>query len=184
MNDIMTIIWLYLPMAIANMGPVIANNIPLLKKYDQPLDFHKTFRGKRIFGDHKSIRGILAGTVVGLLVAIAQYIIIRETSWFDRFTLEVDYTSSIVWLMGACLGFGALAGDAVKSFFKRQIGIEPGNSWAPFDQLDFAVGGLLASLPFFIMPLRLYIIGVVLALVLHPIINILGWLLRLQEKPL
>jgi CDP-2,3-bis-(O-geranylgeranyl)-sn-glycerol synthase len=38
------------------------------------------------------------------------------------------------------MAFGALAGDAVKSFFKRQIGIAPGHRWLGPDQLDFIVG--------------------------------------------
>jgi CDP-2,3-bis-(O-geranylgeranyl)-sn-glycerol synthase len=40
------------------------------------------------------------------------------------------------------MGFGALAGDSIKSFFKRRLGFAPGKAWVPFDQLDFIVGGL------------------------------------------
>ncbi len=43
------------------------------------------------------------------------------------------------------LGMGALAGDAVKSFFKRQIGAKPGNMWPPFDQIDFVVGATVTT---------------------------------------
>ena len=38
------------------------------------------------------------------------------------------------------MGLGAGVGDAVKSFFKRRVGIAPGSSWLFFDQLDFFVG--------------------------------------------
>ena len=37
-----------------------------------------------------------------------------------------------------------MAGDSVKSFFKRRLKISPGQQWIPFDQLDFILGGLLA----------------------------------------
>jgi CDP-2,3-bis-(O-geranylgeranyl)-sn-glycerol synthase len=41
------------------------------------------------------------------------------------------------------MGFAALAGDSIKSFFKRRIGIQSGSPWIPFDQLDFVVASLL-----------------------------------------
>ena len=180
---IITILWLFLPMAIANMGPVLAHNIHALRRYDYPLDFHKTFRGKRIFGDHKTIRGIIAGTIVGMLVALIQYIVVSKLGLFESYTYSVDYSRPTVVFMGACIGFGAMAGDAIKSFFKRQMDIAPGKSWVPFDQLDFAVGALIASAPFFHLPLHYYVVGVAITLLLHPTINVIAWLLRLQERP-
>ena len=51
----------------------------------------------------------------------------------------LDYGNCRLWL-GVLMGLGTGIGDAVKSFFKRQIGIAPGASWIGFDQLDFFVG--------------------------------------------
>jgi CDP-2,3-bis-(O-geranylgeranyl)-sn-glycerol synthase len=183
MNDIFTLLWLFLPVGLANMAPVIANNIQLLKRYTQPLDFEKTFRGKRIFGEHKTFRGVFAGVLLGGLVAFLQMIISALFDWPGSLSFGLDYSSFTIVFMGMAMGFGAVAGDAIESFFKRQIGIAPGRSWAPFDQIDFVLGGLLASLPFFVLPLRMYVVGLFLALILHPTINVLAWLLRLQDKP-
>lgn len=183
MNDILTILWLFLPVAGANMGPVIANNISFLKRFNQPLDFGKTFKGKRIFGDHKTIRGIVAGTIMGLLVVLLQSLLVRQASWLEDYSYTVNYKDSLVIIMGLFMGFGAIMGDAIKSFFKRQIGINPGHSWFPFDQTDFVIGGLLASLPFFVLSLEMYILGIFLSLVLHPTFNVLAWIVRLQDKP-
>ena len=166
------------------MGPVLAHNVPYLKKFKTPLDFGKTFRGKRIFGDHKTIRGIVAGMVMGLVTSGIQMLLVQQFSWLSDYNLGVvDYSSPDTLFMGLILGFGAVAGDALKSFFKRQLNIEPGKSWVPFDQIDFFVGGVLASLLFFTLPARLYFIGFFIALVLHPTVNFLSWLLRFQEKP-
>lgn len=182
-NDILTILWVFLPVGLANTGPVTANNITFLKKFSQPLDFGKTFRGKRIFGDHKTIRGIIAGVITGLFVASLQMLIFDAFSWPEDFSAGIDYTSLVVLLMGICMGFGAVAGDAIKSFFKRQVGVAPGKNWVPFDQLDFVVGGLILSLPFVILSLNMYILALMIALIIHPAFNILAWLLRLQDKP-
>lgn len=183
MKDILSIIWIFLPAGIANMSPVIANNIPVLRNLKTPLDFGKTFRGKRIFGDHKTFRGLFAGIIVGLLVAGLQMLLAKLFSWPKDLSLGLDYTSPVILIMGMVLGFGALAGDAIKSFFKRQINIEPGKPWVPFDQLDFLFGAILVSLLFFQLPIRLYVIGLLIGLFLHPTVNIIAWLLRLQDKP-
>ena len=183
MNDILTILWIFLPIGVANTGPVTASKLPFLKKYNQPLDFGKTYRGKRIFGDHKTIRGIIAGGVVGFLTAGLQMLLSDTFSWPQNYSMGLDYGSSIILVMGLFLGFGALIGDAVKSFFKRQIGIAPGRPWVPFDQLDFVIGGAIASLPFIVLPLYMYVLGLFIALVLHPTFNVIAWLLRLQDKP-
>lgn len=183
LKDIVVLLWLFLPVGLANTAPVLARKLPGIKHYNRPVDFGKTFRGKRIFGDHKTIRGIVAGVVMGILVAAFQMVLSTMFEWPGRISSEVDYSSPIVLLMGACMGFGAIAGDTVKSFFKRQIGVEPGKSWVPFDQLDFVLGGLVLSLPFFMLPIETYLLGLVLTLFLHPTFNILAWLIGLQEKP-
>jgi len=183
MDNILTALWIFLPTAFANAAPVIAHNISFLNKFNAPLDFNKTFRGKRIFGDHKTIRGIIAGAVFGLIVAGVQMFISNIFSWPEQYSAGLDYQSPIILLFGFCIGFGAVAGDAIKSFFKRQMSIPPGKSWVPFDQLDFVIGGIIASLPFIILPAIFYPLGIAIALILHPTINVLAWLLRLQDKP-
>ena len=183
MNDILTILWIFLPVGVANTGPVTASRLPFLKKYNQPLDFGKTFMDKRIFGDHKTIRGIIAGGIVGLFTAGLQMLLSDGFSWPENYSMGLDYSSSMILVMGLFMGFGALLGDAIKSFFKRQIGIAPGRPWVPFDQLDFVIGGAVSSLPFIVLPLNMYVLGLLIALVLHPTFNVLAWILRLQDKP-
>ncbi len=182
-TDLLTLLWLILPLVLANMAPVLVRNIPLVKKYDYPLDFHKTFRGKRIFGSHKTIRGLLAGVLFGALTAGLQIIAFKNIPALHNHPFAIDYNSIFAIWFGACLGFGGLAGDAIKSFFKRQIDIPPGKSWVPFDQLDLVVGGGLMSLLFFRLPVHYYLLGIGCALLLHPLFNFISWLLKLQKNP-
>jgi CDP-2,3-bis-(O-geranylgeranyl)-sn-glycerol synthase len=183
-HDIASLIWIFMPVGLANTGPVIANNISILKNFNQPLDFHKTYRGKRIFGDHKTIRGLIAGMTVGMLVIGLQMLLVKVSPALQNYAFDaVNYGSVNTLLVGLAMGFGALAGDVIKSFFKRQMNIDPGKSWVPFDQIDFIVGGALASTFFFTLPANIYLFGLIIGLVLHPAFNILAWLLRLQDKP-
>ena len=183
MDEILFALWFFFPAGIANMAPVFANNIKLIKDFTHPMDMGKKFRGKRVLGDHKTFRGLIAGVIGGLIGACLQMLIGGDSAWLQRISETIDYSSPEVLLIGAALGFGALIGDSVKSFFKRQIGIKPGRGWLPFDQMDFIIGALVFVIPFVTFPFSTYLTILVVWTVLHPIGNIVGWLLKLKPKP-
>lgn len=161
----------FLPAGISNMFPVFTSKIPGLRNWNTPLDFGKSWRGKRIFGKNKTWRGLVSGTVVGTIVATIVY---------GTFT---DLHSELV-LVGAAMSAGALIGDAVESFFKRQRGIPSGNAWFPFDQTDYIIGGLLFTLPFGILPLWLVVWVFAIYFGLHLVSSYIGYLLGLKDKPI
>jgi CDP-2,3-bis-(O-geranylgeranyl)-sn-glycerol synthase len=45
--------------------------------------------------------------------------------------------------LGLLFGVGAMAGDSLKSLFKRRLRIPPGSPWIPADQLDYIAGALV-----------------------------------------
>lgn len=184
MDLILFALWFFAPAGIANSSPVFANKVPLLKKLGMPIDGGKTFRGKRIFGDHKTVRGFIVGIICGFIVAVIQMYLYSKSSWIVDISNSVDYSQPIVLLMGAALGFGALAGDSAKSFIKRQVGIESGKSWFPFDQIDYIVGGLIISLAFTTLSLSEYIAIFLVWFLIHPIATLVGWLLGLKDSPI
>jgi CDP-2,3-bis-(O-geranylgeranyl)-sn-glycerol synthase len=184
MQEILFALWFFAPAGIANSSPVFANKIPLLNKLGMPIDGGKTFRGKRIFGDHKTLRGFIVGTIAGFLVALLQMLLYTNFSWFNELSSSVDYSDPIVLVMGAALGFGALTGDAIKSFFKRQFSVPSGESWFPFDQIDYIVGGLFASAFFVSLALSQYVTITIVWFLIHPIATFIGWLLKLKDSPI
>ena len=171
-QTILFALWFFWPAGSANSAPILANNVPYLKKHNTPLDFGKSFRGKRIFGDHKTWRGLGAGVLNGAIIGFVQWILASNISWIADLTDKIDYTNPNVIIFGAVLGFGALAGDAIKSFFKRQVGKKSGESWFPFDQTDYIIGGLLVSLPFVTLEFTTYIVIILVYALLHPVANI------------
>ncbi|MBR9703121.1 CDP-archaeol synthase, partial [Candidatus Woesearchaeota archaeon] len=44
------------------------------------------------------------------------------------------------WWFGFLAGFGALLGDLVESFIKRQLGFKSGELFFPWDKIDFVIG--------------------------------------------
>ncbi len=173
MNDYIAALLFFLPAGLANMTPPLANKIPILNQWKTPLDFGKTWRGKRLFGNNKTWRGLVSGTIVGGVTAM----IISKLNTNTVVTLAP-------FLVGSLLGLGALMGDAVESFFKRQRGFKPGQSWFPFDQIDYILGGLLIIAPVIRLPLWA---GFTIAIVyfgLHLLTAYLGYLLKLKDSPI
>lgn len=170
--------WLFLPAGIANMAPSLLRRVPIL---GAPMDFGMTFRGKRILGDHKTIRGLLVAPLAGGVCFWAQQQL-GAFAWAQSMSL-FDYEQMSVGF-GALLGLGAVLGDAVKSFFKRQLDIAPGQPWIPFDQIDFTVGAMLLIQPVYPPPLVIVGLVILLGLALHPLMNLLGFSLKLQANKL
>jgi len=134
-RELLQVLYFFVPAYLANMSPVlIGSALPALAA---PIDVGRTFRGRRILGDHKTWRGLLVGVAAGVVVFALQRIA------YDLGALRslalIDYHDHGLW-PGFLLGLGTGVGDAAKSFFKRQLGIAPGASWLGFDQLDFMVG--------------------------------------------
>lgn len=158
------------------MSPVLASRLPLLKKWDTPLDFGKKWHGKRLLGNNKTWRGVVFGSfMAGVTAAIEVTILLGKPSWAGLI---------IVAWGGLLLGIGALTGDAVESFIKRRVGIEDGKSWFPFDQCDYIIGGLLFSYPLIRWPLSIALIVFGLYFGLHIIVSYIGYLLGLKAKPI
>jgi CDP-2,3-bis-(O-geranylgeranyl)-sn-glycerol synthase len=164
----------FLPAGVANASPVFANRTPWLRRWKTPLDFGKSWKGHRIFGDNKTWRGflfgILTGGVTSLLIAY--------------FFIPNSYDAWHTFLIGALLGAGALSGDAVESFFKRRNGVAPGKSWFPFDQIDYIIGGLVFVYPLTLIPFVLMGGILVLYFGLHLLVAYLGFLTGFKKSPI
>jgi CDP-2,3-bis-(O-geranylgeranyl)-sn-glycerol synthase len=124
------LLYLMLPVYLANMAPPF---VKFWHGWNPPISLG-------LLGSHKTVVGFAAGIVVAVAVTFVQ----ARLQWKGSL-LSPDH-----WLAaGIAAGFGAMAGDSLKSFFKRRLRIGPGQRWMPFDQLDFIVGGLVA-LSFFV----------------------------------
>lgn len=176
-------IWFFMPAGFANASPIFAKKIPILNKWTTPMDFGKSLSNKRILGDNKTWRGFIFGIFIAVLTLWLQKIIFEQSSWLQNTLVIIDYSDISLWL-GVLLGAGALLGDAVESFFKRKLGIKSGESWFPYDQIDYIIGGLLLSLIIVNIPLTYGILIFIVWFLLHLISSYIGFLLNLKEKPI
>lgn len=156
------------------MTPIFAARLPFLKRWNAPLDFGKTYKGKRIFGANKTWRGLISGTVMGGITGLL----------VQRFFVMGEADLDMIFLAGCLMGFGALVGDAVESFFKRQRGFAPGASWFPFDQIDYIIGGLVFVYPISFLPLIVMLAILVIYFGLHLLASYVGYLVGLKQRPI
>lgn len=183
MNDTLLAIWYFLPAGVANMVPILAAQVPYFKKWNTPLDLGHEYKGIRIFGDHKTMRGIITGVIAGVIVGFIQMLSAGSISDFVVLPTGL-YESYTPVILGGLLAFGALAGDAIKSFFKRRYGLASGKTWFPFDQTDYIVGAcLLGSLVYVLNP-STYVAIIVVWFGAHLLFSYIGYKVGLKSQPI
>lgn len=179
MDLVLDIAWLVLPGGFANMAPVFARR--LLPSWTTPVDGGRSWGGARIFGDHKTFRGLVSGTLVGMVVFMAQQALYARFEPL-RAVSRMDYAAAS-WTWGAAMGLGALTGDLIKSFFKRRVGREPGQPWFPFDQLDWMAGTLLVAWPATRFDAPFAALALTLAVAISLIVKFVGFRLGVEDRP-
>ena len=152
----MMTIWLFLPAYFANAMPVLFHG-------GGPIDGGHNWRdGKRILGDHKTVKGTLTGIVIGTIVGIIQQ----------------------NYLQGFFFALGAIGGDLIFAFIKRRLGIPPGKSFPIWDQIGFILLAIL--LGSFIEPrptLEQDIAMIITTIPIHYITNLFAWGLNWKKVP-
>jgi CDP-2,3-bis-(O-geranylgeranyl)-sn-glycerol synthase len=173
-------IYLFIPAALANMMPVVVRKH--FKFLEVSVDFGAKFRGKRVFGDHKTLRGFVFGILAAIIIVGLQTYLHRF-EFFQKISF-INYSEYNFLLLGFLIGFGVLFGDAVESFFKRQRGIAPGKSWMPWDQLDLVIGGIVFISLYWLPPWELVVFTIIAAPLLHIGINLAGYYLGIKKNKL
>ena len=176
-------LWFFLPAFVANPMAVVFGG-------GTPIDFGRTLRdGERLFGDGKTWRGLLGGTVSGALLGFllsAPFNLVAPNSVWSLGSYGAAFAASAV------LAFGALLGDLAGAFLKRRMHKPRGAKAPVLDQYDFVVGALLLSLaiPSWSVP-RFFsgdaLLGLLAIIVitpaLHRAVNLVGYRMGKKHEP-
>lgn len=162
------IVLLIIPMYFANSSAVFFHG-------STPLDFNLKWRdGNRLLGGGKTVRGTIFGILMGWIAGMILWVLAPE----HTFLVSQNYLQ-----YAFLLSFGAIAGDIVKSFFKRRAGVESGKPLLVVDQLDFIAGGILLGMIEFTPTLQEFAVICVMTLILHRAFNYLAFKLNLKKVP-
>lgn len=184
LHDAFIAFWVFLPAACANTTPIVTARLPGLSRWNAPVDGGRTWRGKQLLGAHKTWRGFVTGMAFAALIVFVQQLLARHISWIDAQLINTPFNQLAAWWFGPLLGLGALGGDAIKSFFKRQFDRGSGTSWVPFDQIDYIIGSVLISLPILILSIAQYVWVFVIYFVLHLLMSLFGYAIGFKKMPI
>ena len=138
--------------------------MPASQRFAVPIDGGLKFRGRRLFGDNKMVRGFLV-MAPATSVTFALLAALLSSSPAGLTGLWPLSPGSYA-LLGLWAGIGFMAGELPNSIIKRQLGIAPGAAAQggiarPFffivDRLDSITGMLLALSLVTTVPARVWI---------------------------
>ena len=119
----------------------MANNCATLFGGGKPVDGGRNFSdGRRILGEHKTVRGFTFGVTGGILTGLAEVLAAPFLAPYLGPVAGGDVFMQTSAVILVALPFGALLGDLIKSFFKRRLNIASGAMLPVADQLDFVLG--------------------------------------------
>ncbi len=179
-----------LPVLMCNAFANLSKFIPLL---GTPVDFGKDWKdGRRVFGDHKTWRGIIAGIIAGTVTGVLVWYLCYFK--YHMFQINVIYESWNVetptgypvypWYVGFFMSIGDHAADLAGSFIKRRMNIKSGGALPLYDQGSWMVTGVLLALPFTWGAVHVWFYFIVLIIVtplLHFVVNIAAYWLKIKD---
>lgn len=156
----------------------------------KPIDFGFTVRGRRLFGENKTFRGVLIFAIGTAFVLGVQANVLHRVPEFQA--LETfNYQTVYSWLLGFSFGVAAMLSELPNSFIKRQLDIPVGavgqGLLLPIlyilDQLDMLVGTWFVWSMVMTVDLEQIIISAVIVFIVHQVVNIIGYFLGMRETP-
>jgi CDP-2,3-bis-(O-geranylgeranyl)-sn-glycerol synthase len=172
--------YLFAPLLVASVLSAIVLRLDLWHALRRPIDGGRTWRNRRVFGDSKTWRGVVVA-VVGCTAAVAVQALAGDR--VGRVAI-VDYGSIPIVPFAIAMGLGAMLGELPNSFAKRQLGIAPGKTTSGplalvfyvWDQVDLLFGAWPVIAIWVCPELGVIAASFVLALILHPTVSLIGYL--------
>jgi CDP-2,3-bis-(O-geranylgeranyl)-sn-glycerol synthase len=162
LHRVVQLLYLMAPAYAANMAPPF---VRYWKGWNRPIS-------RRWLGAHKTI----VGFGLGVLAAVVATFIQSRIAWEGSLVAYEDWAT-----LGLRFGVGAMAGDAVKSFVKRRVGIAPGRPFVPWDQIDFVLGALALIWGRATLSWADLAIILLLSVAGHVLVNHLGYWLGIRD---
>jgi len=130
--------WLVLPVVLSGLGHVAVLKTNVLRSLAVPIDNGARLRGRPVFGENKTWRGIALMTGLTALASGTQAALARRNRWTSA--LDVLQSARVnAWLTGALCGLTYCLAELPNSFVKRQLGIAPGARATRASRLQYVV---------------------------------------------
>jgi hypothetical protein len=173
---------------IAGMAQTAWFAAPLSRRFTWPVDGGATFRGRRLFGANKTLRGFVVMVPAAAFAFALVAALTRNPAAAGLWPLSIGGYA----LLGACAGFGFMAGELPNSFVKRQFDIGPGararNPFVAavqflFDRIDSGIGMLAAVSLAVPTPPMTWLLVLLIGPTFHWAFSVLMFYLGLKARP-
>src|SRR5207249_8473660 len=144
------VLWLALPVILGGAVHIVVIKLDWLGALARlPLDGGATFRGQRLLGAHKTVRGAVTTVGATTMFALAQASLFQRYGWARAASLvDFDRVHPVLW--GVLLGGGYIVGELPNSVVERRLRVQPGERAAGAlgalfwlaDQVDSVLGVL------------------------------------------
>ena len=178
--------WLFIPAMVPNSAAAVTGRFGKTK-----MDFGRSWKGKRIFGDGKSWAGFFGGALIGVVIGLIMIGIAALFGDTDDYWGFGPFWTNVGVLF--CLAFGSLLGDLCGAFIKRRLGMERGQKAPILDQYDFVAGAFLLTLAFFPnfiisnyfegWHIAAFVFVLLITFFLHRSVNIIGYMMGVKKEP-
>lgn len=179
--------WLFAPLMFSAVVSAVVIERDLLRWARRPIDGGAELGGRRLFGDNKTWRGVITAVVCSAAFAAFQEHVVGDAVGD---LLAVDWATVPATLFGGLMGLGAMLGELPNSFVKRRIDIPPGKTttgplsslFYVWDQVDLLLGAW-ACIGWWVRPSALLVTAsFALALLVHPLVSLIGWLIGVRKS--
>jgi len=181
------VLFLGSPLLLAAIAQGLCIKYDWFSQLKRPIDLGRSYKGKRIFGDHKTWRGMTINVVCCCLGTLIQAWL-QVSGILPSWLFLLNYRDQAL-VVGILLGFGTTLGELPNSYLKRRFEIPPGESRNGFigavffiyDQVDLTIG-IWVFLYFLIRPSPWLVLwSFILTLALHLSVSSVGYLLGMRK---
>jgi CDP-archaeol synthase len=188
MKEFLTLAYLFLPLLVGLALHGFSIKYDILSFLCRPIDRERKFRGKRIFGDNKTYRGVVVvslGTAIGF--GLQSLLLHRIDSVRSVELFDYAFFKSVA--VGVAVGVAAMLSELPNSFIKRQFEIAPGTAakgWKAlifyvYDQIDFLLGAWLVLAIVVPITIERVLLSSGLLLVAHQLMSSVGYALGMRK---
>lgn len=181
MDELIRVSYLIAPLIVGLIFHGLCIKFGWLAGLARPLDGGARLGGKRLFGDNKTYRGIVA-VALGTAAGFGIQTILYRNGGLQKIAL-LDYRFPAALLLGLAVGVAAMLSELPNSLIKRQLNVAPGSAAAGLagglfyvlDQVDMLVGVWLV-LGFVVRASIERILWSILFLfVIHQVLTLIGY---------
>lgn len=167
--------------------------LPVSTRFSQPLDGGLTLRGRRLFGENKTLRGFIVMVPMSGLSSLALASALTGAGAISSGLAGLwPLSPGNFGLLGLFAGLGFMLGELPNSFLKRQLDIPPGGTPEStagkivcfvLDRIDSILGMLVLVSLVVPTPTGVWVGLLFLGPGIHWLFSVLLWWLGVKRRP-